>query len=128
MGRGQARSVADGAVGIDRFSAGATNQVMVVVADTILVTSRRTGWLNTPDDALLGQDSQRVVHRLPRYGTDFGASLLGNVVRRAMWPIRHRPQHCQSLSRDLDAVFVKDLGEIVIHALMLKICFDSVNK
>ena len=37
VGGGQTRGVANGAVDIDRFSADATNQVVVVVTDTIFV-------------------------------------------------------------------------------------------
>ena len=89
---------------------------MVVVTDTILITGRRPRGLDAPDDALLGQDSQRVVDRLSRNGADFVTNILGDFVRRAMRSPRHDLQHRHALSRDLDAVFAKGVGRIVIHS------------
>ena len=60
-GGGQARGVADGTVDVDRFSARATDQVVVVVPDTILVEGRRPGGLDAPDETLLGQHLKGVV-------------------------------------------------------------------
>src|SRR5438132_13952870 len=76
-GGGQARGVAGGAVDIDRFSAGATDQVVVVVTNTILVEGRRSGGLDAPDESLLDQHPKGVVHRLSRDGADLGANVLG---------------------------------------------------
>ncbi len=87
--------------------------MMMVVADTALVTGGRPGGLNAADDALLGQHSQCVVHRLSRNGADLSANVLGHVVGRAMRPLRHRPQHRQALSCDLDTVLAKCAGKIV---------------
>ena len=66
---------------------------------------------------------KRVVHRLSRDDADFVANVLGDVVRRTVGSPRHRPQHRQALSRDLDTVFAKNLGGIVIHGLTLKADF-----
>jgi hypothetical protein len=65
VGGRQARGGADGAVDIDHAAAGAADQMVVVVADPILVPCRRTGGLDPSDQPVLGQDAQRVVHRLP---------------------------------------------------------------
>ena len=51
---------------------------------------------------------------------DLGANVLGDVVRRAVRSPRHRPQHRQALSRDLDTVFAKDFGWIVTHAPIIE--------
>ena len=119
VGGGQARGVADGAVDVDCFSAGATNQVVVVVPDSILVKGRRPGGLDTPDDTLLGQYPQGVVHRLSRDGTDLGTHVCGDVVSRAMGPPRNRTQNRQALSRYLDTMFAKDFCWIVTHPAMI---------
>src|SRR5256885_553654 len=60
-GGGQARGVADSAVDVDRFSARAADQVVVVVTDTILVEGRRPGGLDAPDESLLDQHPKSVV-------------------------------------------------------------------
>src|SRR5262245_54154455 len=73
-GGGQAGGVADGAVHIDRVSAGATDQVVVVVANAILVECRRAGGLDAPEESLLDQHAEGVVHRLSRDGADLGAN------------------------------------------------------
>ena len=56
------------------------------------------------DEALVGQESQGVVHRLARDGPDLGSHHIGNVVCRAVRSTRHRPQDGQALGRDLHAV------------------------
>ena len=45
-----------------------------------------------------------------------------------MRPIRHRPQHGQSLSRDMKAVFAKKLRRIVRHCGVLGHNLECVNK
>ena len=87
----------------------------MVVTDPILVAGRRPGGLDAPDEAVLGQDSESVVYRLSRNGTDLGTSNLGDSVRRSVEPTRHRPQYGQTLGRDLDTVFAKEFGRIVRH-------------
>src|SRR4029453_12220806 len=64
VGGDQARSVADRAVHVDHAPACSTDQVVVVVADPILVAGRRSGGLNPPEDALVAEDREGVVHRL----------------------------------------------------------------
>jgi len=90
--------------------------VVVVVTDTIFVKDWRSGGLNPPDEAFLGQHAQCVVYRLSRDATDLGANILGDVIRLAMRAPRDRPKHRQALSRDLDTVFAKDFLSIVTHA------------
>ena len=92
--------------------------MVVIVTHSILIKDRRPGGLDAPDEALLGQDPEGVVHRLSRDGTDLGANVLGDFFRRTMGPTRHRPKHGQALSRDLDTVFAKDFGWIVRHNLI----------
>jgi len=65
--------------------------MVVVVTNPILIAGWRTGGLDAPDEALLGQDFQGVVHRLSRNGTDFGTNVNGDVFRRAVGPTRHSP-------------------------------------
>jgi hypothetical protein len=38
--------------------------MVVVVADPVLVASGRAGGLDAPDETLLGEDAEGVVHRL----------------------------------------------------------------
>ena len=55
-------------------------------------------------DALVGEDAEGVVHRLAGDGADLGPHDLVDVVRGAVRPAGHRPQHRQALGRDLQAV------------------------
>jgi len=108
-GGGQARRVTNGAVYIDRLSAGATDQMVVVVTNPIFIESRRPSGLDASDEALLGQHPKGVVHRLSRDGTDLGANVLGDGVRRAVRSTQYRSQNGQSLGRDLDTVLTKEV-------------------
>jgi len=95
--------------------------MVMVVADSILVQRRRAGRLDAPDDALFGEYGEGVVHRLTRDGADFGAHILGKVLRPAVGSLRNRTQHCEPLCCDLEAVIAKDRGEIATHSRRLAI-------
>jgi hypothetical protein len=119
--------VAHGAVDVGCFSTDAADHMVVVVTDPILIAGRRTGRLDAPDEALLGQDFEGVVDRLSRNGTDFSTNVTGDVFRRAVGPTRHRPQHGQTLGRDLDIVLAKKVVWIVSHECTLDQNLDSVK-
>ena len=70
VGGRQARRVADRAVDVDHPAAGPADEVVVVVTDPVLVAGRRTGGLDAPEEALVGEGREGVVHRLPGDGTD----------------------------------------------------------
>jgi len=113
--RRQAWRVACGAIDIDGLSTPAADQVVVVVADPILVARRRASGLDPADDALLGQEAECVVDCLSGYGANLGAYILGDFVRRTMGPPRHRPQHGNTLGRDMDLMLPKEFGGVVGH-------------
>ena len=99
--------------------------MVVVVADTILEASRRSGGLNAPDKAFGDQDAEGVVHRLERDGTDLGPNGLGHGVSRDVGLTRDRPQDSQSLSGDLDTALPKEVGRISEHAVRIDQLIDS---
>ena len=127
VGSGQARGVADGTVDVDGFAAGATDRVVVIVTDSILVKCRRPGGLDAPDEALLHQDPQSVVYRLSRNRTNVGTNFPGDIIRRAVGTTRHRPQHSQALRRDVHTVFAKKFGWIISHPRRIRQNLDSVK-
>ena len=101
VGGRQARGVADRAVDVDHPAAGSADEVVVVVTDPVLVAGRRPGGLDAPEEALVGEGREGVVHRLTRDGTDLGPHDLADVVGGAVRSVGHRPQHGQTLGRDL---------------------------
>ncbi len=101
--------------------------MVVVVTDPILVKGRRPGWLDAPNEALLGQHSKGVVDGLTRDGTDLGANFLGDGIRRGVRSARNRSQHCQALGCDWDAILAKKVGWIN-HDIRLKQLLDRVKK
>ncbi len=125
--RRQTRRLANGAGDIDGLPANATNEVMVVVANPVFVTGRRTGRLNAPNDALLHQQSERVINRLARNRADVGANAFGNHVGGGMWPGRHHPQDRQALGGDLDTMFSKDFRGVRVHASVIHQILDPVQ-
>ena len=99
----------------------------MVVADPAFVECRRSRGLNPPDQAVLSQDTEGVVHRLTRNRPDFGANGFGNAIRRAVRMARHRPQHGQSLGRNLHSTLTKQRGRIVNHDYTLRRNVDTVQ-
>ena len=68
LGGGEARGLADGTVDVDHAAAGAADEVVVVVADAVLIAGRRAGRLDAPQDALVGQRREGLVYGLPGDG------------------------------------------------------------
>ena len=56
--------------------------MVVVVADTIFETRRRSGRLNPPDQTLGGEEPERVVNGLERDGPNLGPDDLGHGIGR----------------------------------------------
>jgi hypothetical protein len=77
---------------------------MVIVADAILIASRRPRGLNPPDEPLFGEHPEGIVDRLPRNRTDLAANFLSHIVRRRVRPLSHGTQHGQPLRRNLEAI------------------------
>jgi len=82
VGRGKTRRGADGAVDVDEPAAGATDEVVMVVIDAILVAGGRADRLNSSDETLFGEESESVVDGLSRDRTNFNARHPRDVVGR----------------------------------------------
>ena len=87
----QARGIANSAVDVDRLATRSTDQVVVIVTDTIFVEGRGSGRLDAPDEAPFGQHSEGVVDSLSGNGTDLGANVFSDVVGTAVGSCRDRP-------------------------------------
>jgi len=115
VGGRQAWRGAGRAVDIDDATADPADQVVVVVADAILVAGRGTGGLDATDQAFGDEHAQRVIDRLQRDGADFRSNhvrdAVGGDVRRG----RHGAQDGEPLRGDLDAVFTKESGRVRNH-------------
>jgi hypothetical protein len=81
--------------------------MVMVVAGPVLVARRRPGGLDAPDETLVGQDAEGIVHCLAGDDTDLGPHSRGDVVRRGVRTTRNRRQNGQPLSRDLNTVLAK---------------------
>ena len=68
----QARRRPHCTVDIDHHAATATDEVMVVIVYPVLVVSGGSRGLDTPDEALVGQDAKSVVHGLSRHDPNVG--------------------------------------------------------
>ena len=124
-GRGTHRTV-----DVDRETAGATDEMVVIVVDPIFVARRRTGRLDPADEASIGQDSEGVVDGLTRYCPDLGSyeslDVVGCPVRRA----RNRSEDGQPLCRHLHSALAKEsgrVGEGVGHNRTMCPILDSVK-
>jgi len=76
--------VSDGTVDVDHPAAAPADDVVMVVTDSVLVAGRRPGRLDAPQEAIVGEGPEGVVHRLMRDGTDLGSDNLVDVVRGAV--------------------------------------------
>ena len=118
VGSGQARRFTDGAVDIDRLSTGATDRVVVVVADPILIERRRPCRLDASEDALFDQGPKGVVHGLSGDHVNLGANFLRDGVCRGVGSTGQCAQHRQTLGRDGQAVLSKDLSGVKLQCVV----------
>ena len=109
---GQARRLADGTLDIDHPVARSTDEMVVVVAHSVLVARWRPGRLDAADDAFVGEGRKAVVHRLKRDRTNVGPHDGVDVGRGAVRSLRHRPQDSQTLRRDLHTMPAQE-GDVV---------------
>ena len=124
VARSETRGVADGAVHVDHAAADSTDQVMVVVADSILEAGRRAGRLDAADQAFGDQDVQRVVHRLEGNGPDLGADDLGHPIGRDVRLGGDRTEDRQALSGDLNAVRAQERRLVRVHIGTIALIFE----
>lgn len=115
VGCGEARGGADRAVDVDQAAANATNQVMVVVVDSIFVAGRRTDRLNAPDEPVVDEHAEGVVDGLARDGSDVDAGDLGHAVGGDVGTSRHRAQDGQALSCHVDTALTKEVSRTEGH-------------
>ena len=68
----ETRTIADRTVNVEHDRAASANEVMVVVANSVFITCRRSGRLDSANKTLFGHNRQAVVDRLTRDRTDLG--------------------------------------------------------
>jgi hypothetical protein len=100
----EARGSSGGAVHVDNNAASSTNEVMVIVSDAVLVQGRGANRLDAPNEALLCEHSERVVHRLARDRPDFVPGNFYNAISRDVRANRHCSKNGEALSCDLESV------------------------
>ena len=124
---GETRGLTDSAVDVDHDAAGATDEVMVIVADSILVARRRSRGLDSAGQPPADQRSQGVVHRLPGNRSDAPSHVVGELVRGGMRVGRHRPQHGEPLGGDLQPVPPQEPLGVLVHRPRVTLILDSVK-
>ena len=114
------------AVHIGHQATAATNDVVMVVVNPTLVTSSRSRWLNTSDYAPVGQQTERVEHRLTRDRPDAAAHILDDLIGSAVRTGRYRRQHSQALGCDLQPMLSQLLFGILDHTATVNTVLDLV--
>jgi hypothetical protein len=109
---GETGSFTDRTVDIYNAPADSTDQMVMVVTDSIFETRRRSRRLNAADQAFGDQDAERVVHRLQRDRADLGAHCVSHSVCRDVGFARHRAQHGYPLGCYLNTALPKEIGGI----------------
>jgi hypothetical protein len=107
VGRSEARGRAGGALDVDDTPTVAADQMVVVIADAILESSRRACRLDPPEEPSIYQNTERVVYRLERDGSNLVPDDVRYFVSRHVRAARYRPQHSQTLSGNLNAALTK---------------------
>jgi hypothetical protein len=110
VGSGQARCLANGAIDVDRLSTATTNQMMVIVADTVFVSRSRASRLNAPNQALFDKRAQDIVNGLFGDRSDLRSNQFRDLVCRTMGPASNSAKYRQPLRGYLQAIFPQQIG------------------
>lgn len=105
-------SLSHTAIYVDRPTACPTDEMMMVVVDTIFVPSRGSSWLDPAEQTFVGEGPQRVVDGLSGYRPDLGSNELLDVVGSPVGECRNGFQDRESLCGHLDSVGTENLRSI----------------
>ena len=111
----EARRRSHSTVDVKHRRTAATDQVMVIVADAVLVPCRRSGGLDAANQVLVDQQTERVVDGLTRDRADNSTDILGQVISRRMRTKGQGTHDRQPLRGDLDPVLAQELIPGVDH-------------
>lgn len=115
FGCSEAGNFSDGARDVEGRSAVATDQMMVIVSDAILIPGSRPGGLDSADHVLVDERTQAVVDGLARNRADDGADIVGEFVGSGVRAHRNRSQERKSLRSDMHAVLTENKGGVIRH-------------
>ena len=101
---GQAGGGTNSAVDVEHHVARPTDQMVVIVTDSIFVSRGGSSWLDSTNEVLVDQDAQRVVDSLARNRTENGPDIVSQLVGGGMSMGRKCPHDRKALSGDLHAV------------------------
>ena len=101
--------------------------MMMVVADPILESCRRSGRLDAADQPLGDQQAEGVVDRLQGDGADLGPDGLGDAIGGDMGLTGHGTQDRNPLRGHLDAAFTQEDCRICRHRRRLAQILESIN-
>jgi len=107
IGWGQARSLSDSAIDINRFPTVAANEMVVIVSRAILVAGGRTSRLDATDEKFLGQHAENVVNRLSGNRADLRADIFGDIICCGMRSACNCTKNSQALRGYRDTVSTK---------------------
>lgn len=100
----EAGHLANRAVNVDRDATVPANEVVVVIADPSFKARGGPCGLDSADYPGICKRAERVVYRLPRDRTEFGANVVGELIGGGVWLTSDRVKHGEALCRDLDAM------------------------
>jgi hypothetical protein len=113
IGRREARSRAHRAIDIDHTRTLSTDEMVVVIVDAVLVTSRGTDGLNPAQEIVFDEHGEGVIDRLTRNAANINSGHVDHLVSAHVGSKRNCPQYRESLRRYLDPVLAEliDGGE-----------------
>ena len=97
-------SIAHCAIDIDDVTAFATDQVVMIVSDPVLVQRGRADRLNSTNETLVDQQAQGVVDRLARDRSDVGLGGFGHILCSAVGLVGDGSKNCEPLRGDVESV------------------------
>lgn len=127
LGGGQARGGSDRAVDVNETTARPADQVVVIVADSVLVPGGGPGGLDAAQKPLVGEQADGVVNGPPRDRADLGRHDLDHLVGGGVRPGGDRAQHGDPLGRHLEPVLPQQLCRFDNHNYTLGAEFADVQ-
>ena len=111
MGR-EAGGRPDRTADVFSLTAGAADEVVMIIADTVFVERGGLGRLDATNDALISKHVQDVIDGLAGDRTEFSADLLGEYVGRRVRVAGHGPENGNALGRDREVMLAQGVFRV----------------
>ena len=123
----EARRRSDRTIDVEHDATTSADEMVMVVTDAVFVAGSGPRRLDAPNQVLVDEQRNRVVHRLTRDRPDHSPNFVGQLVGGGVAARRYGTHDRQPLSSHLHPMLAKKLMNLIRHAVIRPQRMDSVK-